>query len=313
MMNGAMEFKGRPTYRLLLGRFGRSRGLEMAQQLGFPEELLSEARGYLKEEWVEAARYRERLEEELARVSERSRELAAQLEEVSRLRQEYEGRLAQFSRFQRSEERRLLREQEEFLRAERCRFEALVKELKGSDGARAQIRAGHEHFKAEFDRIRTRMRGLSGVKEELRPGDWVASESLKRQGQVVEVGEEVRVQFGRVKVCLPLEDLVRVQPPVGSPRPSGFGDTPFDPRLSLRGLTQEEAWERLDRFLDMAFFHGAREVWVVHGRGRGMLQRMVWNYLKGDSRVEGFRFGGPGEGGAGVTVVALKSEGGERS
>jgi DNA mismatch repair protein MutS2 len=144
---------------------------------------------------------------------------------------------------------------------------------------------------------------------EVKPGDWVRSERFGRQGEVLEVnGEEAQVQFGTIRVRLPLCELSLTQPLDRASRPKVLEPEldPFDPRISLRGLTQAEAWERLDQFLDMASLRGAKLIWVVHGKGQGILRQMVWEYLSKDRRVERFRLGTAGEGGSGVTAVELK-------
>jgi DNA mismatch repair protein MutS2 len=305
MLNGAMEFKGRPTYKLILGQFGAANALALAEQLGFPVELLSEAKGYLKEEWVEASRYRERLQAELEKVSKEAEALSVERAEALRMRREYESKLSDFSDSRSALERRLLNEQAEFLSSERRRIEALIRRLKNPGG----IRAAQEHFQAELDRIQARSRALLRPAVEVKPGDWVRSERFGRQGEVLEVnGEEAQVQFGTIRVRLPLCELSLTQPLDRASRPKVLEPEldPFDPRISLRGLTQAEAWERLDQFLDMASLRGAKLIWVVHGKGQGILRQMVWEYLSKDRRVERFRLGTAGEGGSGVTAVELK-------
>jgi DNA mismatch repair protein MutS2 len=80
----------------------------------------------------------------------------------------------------------------------------------------------------------------------------------------------------------------------------------FDPRLVIRGMTQEEARETLIRFLDRAELADAREFSVMHGKGTGALRNLLWDMLRKDKRVAQFRFGEPNEGGNGATFVTLR-------
>ena len=45
---------------------------------------------------------------------------------------------------------------------------------------------------------------------------------------------------------------------------------------------------------------------IIHGKGTGALKAAVWQFLRGDRRVESYRLGSFGEGDAGVTVVEVK-------
>lgn len=75
--------------------------------------------------------------------------------------------------------------------------------------------------------------------------------------------------------------------------------------VDLHRLTVDEAIPRLDEFLHSAFQAGLHRVWVVHGKGTGILRQEVGRYLSRHSLVRSF---GPADryhGGVGATEVAL--------
>jgi DNA mismatch repair protein MutS2 len=80
----------------------------------------------------------------------------------------------------------------------------------------------------------------------------------------------------------------------------------FKPEIDLRGMTGEEAWAKVDKYLDEAQMHGIATVTLVHGKGTGALKAALWQLLKGDKRLSSFRLGRYGEGDGGVTIVELK-------
>ena len=80
----------------------------------------------------------------------------------------------------------------------------------------------------------------------------------------------------------------------------------FSPEIDLRGLTGEEAWYLVDRYIDEAIMFGVSSVRLIHGKGTGALKNALWRFLKGDKRVAAFRLGVWGEGDGGVTVLELK-------
>lgn len=76
--------------------------------------------------------------------------------------------------------------------------------------------------------------------------------------------------------------------------------------LDLRGLTADEALERVDKYLDDALLAGLGRVRIIHGKGTGALREAIRRYLVGHPSAAGFRLGEPGEGGDGVTVIELR-------
>jgi DNA mismatch repair protein MutS2 len=76
--------------------------------------------------------------------------------------------------------------------------------------------------------------------------------------------------------------------------------------LDLRGMRADDALGELEAFLDRTALEGADAVFVIHGHGTGALRKVVREYLATSPYVARFRPGGAGEGGDGVSVVALK-------
>jgi DNA mismatch repair protein MutS2 len=76
--------------------------------------------------------------------------------------------------------------------------------------------------------------------------------------------------------------------------------------LSVRGLERAEALEMVDAFLDRAVLQGLSSVVIIHGIGKGILKRALYDTLRRDPRVAGVRPGEPARGGDGVAVVDLK-------
>ena len=84
------------------------------------------------------------------------------------------------------------------------------------------------------------------------------------------------------------------------------GSKEFKDEIDLRGMTGEEAWLAVDKYLDEAVMFGIRTVHLIHGKGTGALKNALWNFLRPDKRIASFRIGRYGEGDGGVTVVELK-------
>ena len=76
--------------------------------------------------------------------------------------------------------------------------------------------------------------------------------------------------------------------------------------LDLRGYRYDEAMVAVDQYLDQAVLSNYEQVYIIHGKGTGALQKGVQNHLKQHKSVASYRNGMPSEGGFGVTVAELK-------
>ncbi len=75
--------------------------------------------------------------------------------------------------------------------------------------------------------------------------------------------------------------------------------------VRLRRLTVDEAFLKLDKYLNDAFMAGLYQVRVIHGKGTGILRQAVQEQLSRHPLVKSYRMGDYGEGGMGVTIVEL--------
>ncbi len=76
--------------------------------------------------------------------------------------------------------------------------------------------------------------------------------------------------------------------------------------LSIRGMKKDDAEELIIRFLYDARAAGYNEVRVVHGEGKGVLKKLVFDVIKNIEFVEDFYHPPWNEGGDGVTVIKFK-------
>ena len=95
-----------------------------------------------------------------------------------------------------------------------------------------------------------------------------------------------------------------------SPRPSAsaaaFAPRAVETECDVRGMTLEEAILAVDMFLDGATLNRLKMVYIIHGKGTGVLRAGIQKHLKKHPAVSEFRLGRYGEGEDGVTVVTLK-------
>jgi DNA mismatch repair protein MutS2 len=75
------------------------------------------------------------------------------------------------------------------------------------------------------------------------------------------------------------------------------------PKIDVHGLTADEAASVVRANLYAFYDRGYHEVFIVHGKGQGILRQKVRSMLKSAYFVKKIRAGRPEEGGDGVTVA----------
>ncbi len=75
----------------------------------------------------------------------------------------------------------------------------------------------------------------------------------------------------------------------------------------MHGLFADEAIERLEAAIVAALEAGHTRLYVVHGKGTGILRREVRDHLGRHPKVRTYQYASPHDGGEGVTVAALGS------
>jgi len=316
--NASVEFDERtlaPTYRLRIGVPGASNALRIAARLGLAPEVVREAEEVREQgaaQFDEIVRQLQGTQAELERALAEAEE---QRRAAQQARAEAQAALEEVKAEGRDTLARSGEEAATFLRQVRREAEDLLSAL------RRQSREGKQ-----TQQIQTQLRDLTERVEEQRPppeppvvpaaapgpiaaGDRVFVPRVNAEGLVVELSEgEAEVQCGALRLSVPTHELVRLAPSapsLGSPR-RPFKSFEVAQELSLRGLTVEEALERLDKYLDDAFLAGLPQVRIVHGKGTGALMRAVHEALAKHPLVQNYRFAEPAAGGAGVTLVALE-------
>ncbi len=312
-INAAMgydEASGRPTFRLHLGVPGRSRGLAIASSCGIPPRVLERAREMLSKAFLAIDAYLAALQDERARL-EREREGLALAEGAAleaKRRAEEEGR--RLAAEKEGVRKRLAEEREALRRRARERLAEVVAELERArargefPGTRrlAAVRSAALHLDEEEG-------PGPGPRDPLAIGATVRVRGTGTLGRVSRViGDRVELSVGDKRLWV---EGSACEPTAPAPEPHAGGveiDAGEAPpaELKLIGLTQEEAREELERFLDRAALTGLNRVRVVHGHGSGTLRRMVREVLAHHPAVARFSHPPQFRGGTGVTEAELE-------
>jgi DNA mismatch repair protein MutS2 len=327
--NASVEFDTAtlaPTFRLRYDRPGGSYALTIAARLGLAPDLIARAEAHRSTQSRRVSKLIAQLDEVTRDEAEKSRELARRdAESAARLTAATEA------------ESRARREAQELMERARRDAAALLTDIRRTVNEEKERLRKTERSRTTLDESRRRLADASARVqppppapetrarlEDLVPGASVAADHLGVRGELVAVvSATATVRSGRVTVRVPVSALRLTDEPGPSARGDGGQITRSASRategprsrragsavtseIHLLGQRADEARDAVERYLDQAFLAGLPIVRVVHGKGTGVLRRVVREMLASHPHVASYRDGEPSEGGAGATVAALK-------
>ncbi len=316
VLNASMGFDEQtldPTYQLRVGLPGKSAGLDIAERLGMPEDILKRARASLSTQEVE--------------LSELIADLHNRLEESTRVKEALERERIQIAIDAERREAAKMRELEE-------RFDTLEKQWrertdetlakiaetadkrKAVDEAQRQTSKVRREMREDWESIVPAPQGAPAPRLKLEEGARVRVKGIRDPARVrrdlgngrfeVEAGfMKVQVSAADIEEVLPASPVVSKLPKNVSFRP-GPALSPLEQEINVIGEHAEEAIDRVERFLDAAVMATSARVRIVHGHGMGILKRAVADFLKSNPHVAKFYPASQYEGGSGATIVELK-------
>lgn len=328
VINASMEFDINtlsPTYRLLVGVPGRSNAFAIAERLGLPGSILEFARGEVKEE-------DQRVEHMIASLEENRHTAEVEREKAEQVRKEMEDlRLRHQHELQKLEEQKdklvdkARAEARQIVDKARSEAEEIIADLRkiaqeeGASVKEHKLIAARKRLDDAEPQQGKKPAGQRSAKQQrsIGPGDEVRVFSLNQKGHVVEMAgsKEAVVQLGIMKMKVSLDDLELLSNPAANAKQAPkqhatvlkrTRDTNIRNELDLRGANLEEALIEVDRFIDEAFLGNLGQIYIIHGKGTGILRTGIQDYLRKHKHVKSHRLGNYGEGGNGVTIAELK-------
>ncbi len=334
VQNASCEFDVaslRPTYRLMIGTPGKSNAFAISSKLGLPDSIIERAKAHVNSDHREFEKVIEQLE--AARLeADRNRETAEALRaEYERKRRESEVEINRMRQDANREIEQNRRKAIQMLESARASSDFVFAQLEKAKKAEEANRL-HEDLDALRRAVRSELRRgdevANPVEErknvtyklprDLRKGDRVYLVNIDKEGTVLDLPDKngtVLVQAGIMKTRTKLNNLQLIEEEVkvvqnGESRAAASYrmqvNRDFRDEIDLRGLLGDEAWQEVDKYFDEAIVAGFSKVRLIHGKGTGALKNALWQHLKKDRRVAGFRIGQYGEGDGGVTLVELK-------
>ena len=322
----------KPTYKLCIGTPGKSNAFAISGKLGLSPEIIARAEEHISSD-------NRKFEDIIGQLEASRVEMEKQRAEAEQMRADYE-------RFKREAEREIkakLEESRRELERSREKAHAIVQSAKASsdyileqmdklkkakdsekfgDTLAATRRAVRDHIRQnedKYDPVEKAEKDESYVlPRPLKKGDEVRIMSIGSDATLLEDPDKsgnVRVQAGILQTRVNIKDLrlkentatvISGDKKIKASTYSVQRNVSFKDEIDLRGMNGDEAWFKVDKYIDEAILAGFSRVRLIHGKGTGALKKALWQFLRGDKRIASYRIGQFGEGDGGVTIVDLK-------
>lgn len=326
-VNGSMEFDQEtlsPTYRFKKGVPGSSYAFEIAERMQLQNDLLKKARFLLGE----AKSDMETLISELETKTQEADELKQKYDELKshteKERNRYKEKRSAIEKDKQSIREKALKEAKSIMDSANQKIEEAVERIveKGQKDEETikQVRREVEEFREDVD---SEIEGLEeekdqrywDSKEQPKVGDLVRLKDANTTGELQEVsGNSAVVLAGGLRLKTKYKKLVKVEDASKRNKKQkvkvnivgGGHRRVVKAALSIRGMRGPEAMKEVQDYLDNAIAAGRNEVEIIHGKGEGILKKLVHEYLEKRKEVKSFELAPIEQGGAGCTIVKFK-------
>jgi DNA mismatch repair protein MutS2 len=327
VVNGAMEFNQEnlePTYKFKKGVPGSSYAFEIADRMNLPPDLMKRARNLLGESRDKMGELLVSLEQKIQQTEELSSDFNQRLLELEKRERVVNEQTSNIGSKRKKILEKAYLDAGEILKTANRRIEEAVEKVvqQGSED-KEKIKEARRNIEETKKEVRSAQKKLKEETEETihrsretpQKGDYVLIGDGNTPGELIELsGKNATVLMNGMRIKAKLNKLVKTKPP-NQEKKSRFKrsystsqdlDLSVKPSLDLRGKRGDEAISELTLYLDKAIARGMKQVEIIHGKGEGILHKLVHEYLEKRNEVQSFGIAPWESGGTGCTVVDLK-------
>ncbi len=316
--NASMLFDNiemRPLYILEVGKPGSSYAFEIAQKIGLPKQVLDLAKNKIGVSQkkvdtllVDLEREKKEIYDTRVKVDKQQRRVDDLLSENEKLKSYLEENKKALIRDAKQEAKNII------LNANKL-VENTISEIKKSNADKEQTRQLRENLNRELEKntVKPDQPKKPQAEEELKPGDWVKLTDSDTTGQVMEIAKDnVIIAIGDLRTVAKRNRVQKVsKKEVPKEVRRGYNShtsdlAGFSPEIDVRGKRGDEALYEIEKLLDRALMMGFGNLKILHGKGDGILRKLIREYLKKYDAVDRMEDEHADRGGDGITYVYLK-------
>jgi len=318
--NGAMQFDSKrlePLFNLEIGKPGSSFALEIARKTGLDTKILGEAETIIGKDLTGLESLIKRVNDERLTLIRREQEVKLKEVKYNELLNKYNQLSQELETKQKQIINRAKEEAAALLKQTNKEIEKTIRHIKENSAEKKETRKVRLNLQGLEKSVRLPIGNSQEIKDEkIQAGDRVRIMGQEVSGKVVSIkGAIALVQFGDMRSSINLKKLVKgsvadSQSAKSTSRSFGVDllskQTNFSQTLDVRGMRVDTIIPVVDQFLDDAVLLGQGALRILHGKGEGVLRKVIRERLKMNKNVASFGDEHIDRGGDGITTIVLK-------
>ncbi|HEY9009287.1 MAG TPA: endonuclease MutS2 [Ohtaekwangia sp.] len=318
--NAAMRFDDmnlEPLYVLDIGKPGSSFALEIARKIGLPQHTLQEAEKLVGKDLAGFEKLVRSLEKEKQALSEKTKKMERQESDLKQSLARYQSLSADLETRKKEIINKAKEEAANLLKDTNREIEKTIRHIRANQAHKQETKKVRKNLQDLTQRVEVQPKKEPvRTAETLKEGDRVRIIGQDSSGVILSIqGKNATVQFGELKSVTKLDKLEKITGAIEKEmatrlRTSGINvfekRSNFSDTLDVRGKRVDEVIPLLDQFMDTAILLGQGELKILHGKGEGVLRKVVRDHLKRYKEVASANDEHVERGGDGITVVVLK-------
>ncbi|MCI9617848.1 MAG: endonuclease MutS2 [Eubacterium sp.] len=329
VQNASCEFDVetlRPTYRLLLGIPGKSNAFAISEKLGLPKYIIDDAKSRIDAEDEHFEDVLAELERQKKQIEKDKETISVYKSQIASLKKDYEYKTKELNEKKDKILGKAREEALDILKEAKETADAAIKNINkyGKSGNAKELEKSRSAVgsKIKKNQSQTSMKTAAPSKvykpSDFKLGTGVKVLSMNLNGTVASLPNadgNLTVKMGILNSKVNIKDLEIIdEPDIKAPglTRNSSGKIKMNKSMNIKmelnliGKNVDDALSELDKYLDDAYLAHLPQVYIIHGKGTGILRNAVQNHLKKCKYVKSFRNGEHGEGGAGATVVIFQ-------
>ncbi len=317
--NAAMRFDDKnliPLYVLEIGKPGSSFALEIAKKTGLPQATIEEAQKLVGKDLAGFETLVRSLEKERQELSIKITKLEKQESELKQSLARYQSLSTELETKKKAIINKAKEDASNLLKETNREIEKTIRHIKENKAEKKETLKVRKNLETLTHKVAAPPQKERPPQEALKEGDRVRIIGQEGSGVVLSIqGKNATVQFGLMKSVTNLNKLEKITAAVEKEisarlRSAGINviekRANFNQTLDIRGKRVDEVIGILEQYLDTAILLGQGELRILHGKGEGVLRKIVREHLKRYKEVASVKDEHVERGGDGITVVVLK-------
>ena len=314
IINGAMLFDT---------RFMQPMYIMIAKKIGFPRQILDDAANITGDQHLKFEKQLQQLEVDKKAIHKKEQELRIADQLLTEVVDKYKGLLSELESKKKQYLREAAAEAQDLIQKANSQIERTIKEIKEAQAEKTKTKEIRQNLEKTKEEIAQKAKEVAEQKKKeetevvMKVGDTVCIDDMQVVGEILAISDtDATILFDSIRLRTSPDKLRKVSRAEARKTQRNWQKgiaanlsekaEHFELTLDVRGKRAEEALDIVDKYLDEAKLLSIKEVSILHGKGNGILRKLIREKLSHIREIERFCDASLETGGTGITRVYFK-------